>query len=97
MQDFRQQFVSISLPPLGWEINTLEGMAFSEGECQLFPREGQSFGIPIFSTNKCLAPPASADETNFFLKLFGILLTAFSAGLGAPLWFDITRKLVRLR
>jgi hypothetical protein len=97
MQDFRNQFVGLSIPPIGWTINETEVAAFYDGNCQLFPREGQAFGIPVFNSNRCIAPPSSADSTNFFLKLFGILLTAFAARLGAPFWFDMLKRLVNLR
>src|SRR6185503_19665185 len=44
----------------------------------------------------CITPPQSNDQTNFALKLFGILLTAMAARQGAPFWFDILKRLVNV-
>jgi hypothetical protein len=97
MQDFRRQFTGLSFVPFGWTMNETEGISLSDGNCQLFPSEGQSFGIPLPSTSKCISPPDSSDETNVFLKLLGFLLTALAARLGAPLWFDLMRNLLGRR
>jgi hypothetical protein len=97
MRDFRRQFIGLSSFPIGWSIQATEVPALTAGNCQLFPGEGQSFGIPMISTHRCISPPDSSDETNILLKLVGFILTAFAARLGAPLWFDIMKKLLRLR
>ncbi len=96
MQTIRNQLVGLSLP-VGWVINESGGSAIYDSNCQLFPGNKQAFGIPIFATSKCLAPPQSNNQTNIALKLFGILLTGGATAQGAPFWFDILKKLVNLR
>lgn len=46
---------------------------------------------------KCIAPPQSNNQSNFAVKIFGILLTALAARQGAPFWFDLLKKLVNVR
>lgn len=96
MQDFRKQFVGLNLP-VGWVIDESEGTAFSDKDCQLFPATNQTFGIPIFASNKCLAPSQSNNQSNIVLKFIGIFLTALAARQGAPFWFDILKRFVNLR
>jgi hypothetical protein len=98
MQEIRRQFVGLNLP-VGWVINEGRGAtdAVWDGSCQLFPGPGQSFGIPLIGTKKCIAPPQSNNQTNIALKLFGILFTAGAAAQGAPFWFDLLKKLINLR
>ena len=73
------------------------GKAFYDSNCQLFPSDHQAFGIPVFATNRCIAPPQSNNQTNIALKFLGILFTAGMTAQGAPFWFDILKKLVNLR
>jgi hypothetical protein len=94
--DFRDQFAGLSLP-VGWVINQSKGIAVSDANCQLFPGNGQAFGIPIIGTDKCVAPPQSNNQSNIFLKLIGIFITAMAARQGAPFWFDILKRIVNLR
>lgn len=96
MQDFRKQFVGLNLP-IGWVINESQGAAFLDPNCQLFPNVGQTFGIPVFASNRCITPPQSNNQTNVAIKLVGFLITAFAARLGAPFWFDVLKRLVNLR
>lgn len=107
MQEIRNQFVGLNLP-VGWVINqpivTDENKkevaayrVYLDGQCQLFPDDDESFGIPILGTQRCLAPPQSNNQTNIGLKLFGILFTAAAAAQGAPFWFDLLKKLINLR
>ena len=99
MEAFRNQFVGLDLP-VGWVITGGEQKdlkAQFDSNCQLFPGENQAFGIPIFGTAYCIAPPQSNNQTNIALKIFGILFTAFMARQGAPFWFDILKKLVNVR
>jgi hypothetical protein len=96
MQDFRKQFVGLNLP-IGWVIDETKGTAFSDKDCQLFPRTEQTFGIPVFASNKCLSPSQSNNQSNIVLKFIGILLTALAARQGAPFWFDILKRFVNLR
>lgn len=97
MQDFRSQFVGLDLP-IGWVINDSEkGPAYSDINCQLFPKTDQAFGIPVFASNKCVSPPQSNNQTNLSLKLIGIFITALAARQGAPFWFDILKRAVNLR
>jgi len=96
LQDFRDQFVGLSLP-VGWVVNESKGSAWSAGSCQLFPGNGQSFGIPVIGTSRCVAPPQSNNQTNILLKLAGIFITALAARQGAPFWFDILKRVVNLR
>jgi hypothetical protein len=103
VQQFTQQFGGLNLP-LGWDIEiygskiqAFGGLATYNSECQLFPRNNQYFGIPVFSSNICLTQPHTADSTNILLKLFGILITAGATAQGAPFWFDILKKFVNLR
>ena len=96
MQDFRKQFVGLNLP-IGWVIDENEGIALSDKDCQLFPNVDQTFGIPIFASNKCLAPSQSNNQSNIVLKFIGIFLTALAARQGAPFWFDVLKRFVNLR
>jgi hypothetical protein len=98
MQGLRNQFTEISLPPIGWNaFETASDNAVNDPSCQLFPKTGQAFGIPVIFTRNCIAPPSSSAETNLLLKLFGILITSLAARFGAPFWFDVMKRLVRLR
>jgi len=96
LQDFRDQFVGLSLP-VGWVIKDSTGMAISDINCRLFPGEKQAFGIPVIGTNKCVTPPQSNNQTNILLKLVGIFITALAARQGAPFWFDFLKRFVNLR
>jgi hypothetical protein len=96
LQNFRNQFVGLSLP-IGWGFTRVSTSAFSDVNCQLFPREGQSFGIPVVGSNLCITPPSSNNQANLGLKVLGILLTALAARQGAPFWFDILKRVVNLR
>ncbi len=96
MQNFRDQFVGLDLP-IGWGINASQGAAYTDTKCQLFPGAGQAFGIPVFGSTKCIAPPQSNNQTNILLKLIGIFITALAARQGAPFWFDVLKRLVNLR
>ena len=97
LQNFRNQFVGLSLP-IGWGVKRTESAAaLSDTSCQLFPSVGQAFGIPLIGTNICIAPPQSNNQANFAIKVLGILLTALAARQGAPFWFDILKRVVNLR
>jgi hypothetical protein len=96
MQDFRKQFVGLNLP-IGWVVDESKGAAFSDKDCRLFPRLNQTFGIPVFASNKCISPSQSNNQSNIALKFTGILLTALAARQGAPFWFDILKRFVNLR
>jgi len=96
MQQLRNEFVGLNLP-IGWAINNNQGMAISDANCQLFPGDHQAFGIPVFGSNKCIAPPQANNQTNILLKLIGIIITAVAARQGAPFWFDMLKRLVNLR
>ncbi|MCB0641512.1 MAG: hypothetical protein KDC44_07720 [Phaeodactylibacter sp.] len=41
--------------------------------------------------------PITMDITEWVMKVFGWILTALAISLGAPFWFDMLRKLVRIR
>jgi hypothetical protein len=84
-----------SVPPIGWTIHRSEVKAFFDDKCQLFPGDGQAFGVPLFSSTICISPPNSTDKTNIFLKLFGFFITALAAQLGAPFWFDVMKRWLR--
>jgi len=96
MQAFRDQFVGLNLP-IGWVINESGNAAIYNSNCQLFPGMDQAFGIPVFASQYCIAPPRSNNQTNIALKIFGILLTALAARQGAPFWFDLLKRLVNVR
>ena len=96
LQNFRNQFVGLSLP-IGWGFTRVSSAAFYDDQCQLFPGEGQAFGIPVIGSNLCITPPNSNNQANLGIKVLGILLTAFAARQGAPFWFDILKRVVNLR
>jgi len=96
LQDFRDQFVGLNLP-VGWVINETKGVAISDTNCRLFPGDTQTFGIPVFGSYRCVAPPQSNNQTNVLLKLIGIFITALAARQGAPFWFDILKRFVNVR
>jgi hypothetical protein len=96
LQNFRNQFVGLSLP-IGWGFTRVSTSAFYDDQCQLFPGEGQSFGLPVIGSNLCLTPPNSNNQANLGLKVLGIFLTALAARQGAPFWFDVLKRVVNLR
>jgi hypothetical protein len=96
LQNFRNQFVGLSLP-IGWGFTRVPSSAFYDDQCQLFPRDDQSFGIPVIGSNLCIAPPNSNSQANLGLKVLGILITALAARQGAPFWFDLLKRVVNLR
>jgi hypothetical protein len=96
LQNFRNQFVGLSLP-IGWGFTRVSTTAFYDDQCQLFPGDGQAFGIPVIASNLCITPPNSNDQANLGIKILGILLTALAARQGAPFWFDILKRVVNLR
>lgn len=96
LQNFRNQFVGLSLP-VGWGFTRTPSAALSDTTCQLFPRLGQSFGVPLPGTNICIVPPQSNNQANLAIKVLGIILTALAARQGAPFWFDILKRVVNLR
>jgi hypothetical protein len=96
LQNFRNQFVGLSLP-IGWGFTRVPSQALTDASCQLFPRENQAFGLPVIGSNLCITPPNSNNQANLALKLLGIFLTAFAARQGAPFWFDILKRVVNLR
>ncbi len=79
--------------PVGWGIIDND----ASGNCVLFPKDQQSFGIPVIATRKCLSTPQPTNQTNLLLKLLGIVITALAARLGAPFWFDVLKRAVNLR
>src|SRR5688572_21297238 len=96
LQNFRNQFAGLTLP-IGWGFTRVETSAFYDDNCQLFPREGQAFGIPVVGSNLCINPPSPSNQANLGLKVMGIFLTALAARQGAPFWFDILKRAVNLR
>ena len=96
LQNFRNQFVGLSLP-IGWGFSRVPSTAFYDDQCQLFPGDEQSFGIPVIASNLCITPPSSNNQSNLGLKVMGILLTALAARQGAPFWFDVLKRVVNLR
>ena len=96
LQNFRNQFVGLSLP-IGWGFTRVATSSFYDDNCQLFPTEGQSFGLPVVGSTLCITPPNSNNQANLGIKILGILLTALAARQGAPFWFDILKRVVNLR
>ena len=96
LQNFRNQFVGLSLP-IGWGFTRVANTSFYDDNCQLFPKEGQAFGLPVIGSNLCITPPNSNNQANLAIKILGIFLTALAARQGAPFWFDILKRVVNLR
>jgi hypothetical protein len=96
IKELREKFVGLSLP-VGWVLNETTTGGVPDRRCQLRPGEFQTFGIRVPFTTKCIAPPQANNQTNIWLKLGGIFLTALAARQGAPFWFDILKKTVNLR
>ena len=96
VEQFTEQFGGLNLP-IGWDLKKYGAVAIYNSDCQLFPRPGQFFGIPVFLSNFCITQPHTTDSTNIVVKLFGILITAGATAQGAPFWFDMLKKLVNLR
>ena len=96
LQNFRNQFVGLSLP-IGWYSSRMPVTAFAESNCQLFPSMSQAFGIPIIGSNLCITPPHSNNQMNIFLKLSGLLIAALVVRIGAPFCFDVWKRLSDLR
>lgn len=96
LQNFRNQFVGLSLP-IGWGLTRVSTSALSDVNCQLFPGKEQTFGIPVIGSNICITPPNSNNQANLAIKILGIFLTALAARQGAPFWFDFLKRFVNLR
>lgn len=96
LRNFRNQFSGLTLP-VGWGIDRSETSAWTDPDCQLFPRIDQAFGVPLVGTPFCIIPPQSTNQSNVLLKLAGIFLTALAARQGAPFWFDMLKRVVNLR
>ena len=96
LQNFRNQFAGLTLP-IGWGFTRVETSAFYDDNCQLFPGDGQVFGLPVIGSDLCITPPNPSNQANLALKLMGIFLTALAARQGAPFWFDILKRVVNLR
>ena len=96
LQSLRNQFVGLSLP-IGWGITRVPSAALTDANCQLFPRERQSFGIPVVGSHFCVTQPSTSNQANLAIKLLGIFITAMAARQGAPFWFDILKRVVNLR
>lgn len=94
LQEFRDQFSGLKLP-VGWVIETDANVV---GKCTPFPNKQNNgiFGIRI-RNNTCLVTPDQNSQTNIWLKLGGIFMTALAARLGAPFWFDVLKRTVNLR
>jgi hypothetical protein len=97
LQQVTQQLASVNLP-VGWAIQNNGGPSVYDNRCQLLPKPGQLFGIPIIGSNYCITSKIPLlDPTNIFLKILGILITAAATAQGAPFWFDVLKKVVNLR
>ncbi|HLO28756.1 MAG TPA: hypothetical protein VK249_06460 [Anaerolineales bacterium] len=96
IQQINEQLGQLNLP-VGWGVNLVNGVASADDSCKPFPKEKQTFGIPLLASNKCLVPPQADSQTNILLKLVGIFITALAAMQGAPFWFDMLKRLVNLR
>jgi len=56
-----------------------------------------AFGLPIgWNSNDPRSMPSIA-TVDWFLKLFGWLITALAISLGAPFWFDLLNKFINIR
>lgn len=95
MQDLMRQFEGLNLP-IGWTLKPAAGPLAQDPDCQLFPGQGQTFGLPFFY-NRCITPFEPDGSTNLALKLLGLFLSGLAARQGAPYWFDILKKLVNVR
>jgi hypothetical protein len=95
MRQFRDQFAGLNLP-VGWRVTEATNAASADANCQLFPKAGQSFGIP-WSAGRCLTTPHATEQSNLLAKLAGIFITALAAMQGAPFWFDMLKRAVNLR
>jgi hypothetical protein len=81
---------------VGWRVTEATNAASADANCQLFPKAGQSFGIP-WSAGRCLTTPHATEQSNLLAKLAGIFITALAAMQGAPFWFDMLKRAVNLR
>jgi hypothetical protein len=97
LQQVTEQLSSVNLP-VGWAFQNNGGPAIYDNHCQLLPKPGQLFGIPIVGSNYCMTTKIPLlDPTNILLKILGILITAAATAQGAPFWFDVLKKVVNLR
>jgi hypothetical protein len=96
LQNFRDQFVGLDLP-IGWFITRTLENSFFDANCQLIPTQNQVFGIPVPGSPLCISPSQSNNQTNLFLKLLGIFITAVAVRQGALLWFDILKRIANPR
>jgi hypothetical protein len=103
VQQFNQQSGGLHLP-IGWDVKIYGDkfqpfgrVAAYNNTCQLFPRSGQYFGVPVFGSNICISQSTTKESTNIAVKLIGILITAGATAQGAPFWFDILKRFVNIR
>jgi len=95
MQEFAKQFEGLNLP-VGWTLKAGNGPVAYDPDCQLFPGQGQTFGIPSIN-NSCITPFTPDGSTNIIFKVLGIFVTGLAARQGAPYWFDLLKKVVNVR
>jgi hypothetical protein len=89
----RDEFSGLNLP-IGWTVEPA-----SAGEvCGFLPG---SIQVPGYYSqgqcNKLVNLPPMNDGFGWFIKLAGIIVSGAAAAQGAPLWFDILKKLINVR
>jgi hypothetical protein len=85
-------FDSLTIP-IGWTTIPSEDPTCA----QFITSEGQ---MMFWVGNECrtlVNVPPIFDPAGWFIKISGILLSAFAARQGAPFWFDLMKKLISLR
>lgn len=102
----QETLAAISLP-IGWVGTPVDlpqapqntQTVFLPGQCTLMPVHANDvYGVMLSSQcYRIVNAPPPADMTGWFLKLLGFLITGFAASQGAPLWFDLLKKVVNVR
>lgn len=102
-----QEQVNAGGLPIGWIGNLASldqalpasSLGLNAGNCMLSPaRENQIYGL--WFNQHCyqiINAPLLNDATGWLVKSLGILLTAVAASQGAPLWFDLLKKIINVR
>jgi hypothetical protein len=102
-----QEQVNIGVFPIGWigNLTSMEGaetdysLNLRKSNCTLQPRkEDQLYGIWIQShCYELVNAPLLNDTAGWLVKVLGLLVTAIASSQGAPIWFDILKKIVNIR
>lgn len=105
--EFQERFNGLELP-IGWEFYMWDAQTNSDNKyvCENLTVKSESYEFKTVVIQKpandafmkkCIVITNLPKEGEWFVKVFGVILTALAAMQGAPFWFDILKKLVNVR